>query len=99
MHLSDESPAGASFIPCKIRGPLPFCHHSGERLGYHCGALSPGGCIMNLANNLAMLRCQSCGGIMKLVRSVPKPEGHSVLLFFTCPSCGEADVKEEKSAA
>src|SRR6202035_68098 len=55
--------------------------------------------IMNLANNLAMLRCQDCGGIMKLVRSVPKPEGHSDLLFFACSSCGEVDVKEEKSAA
>jgi hypothetical protein len=54
---------------------------------------------MNLANNLAMLRCQACGGMMKLVRSVPKPEGHSDLLFFACSSCGEVDVKEEKSAA
>ncbi len=54
---------------------------------------------MNLANNLALLRCQACGGIMKLVRSVPKPEGRSNLLFFTCASCGEVDVKEEKCAA
>jgi hypothetical protein len=54
---------------------------------------------MILADNLTILRCPSCGNIMKPVRSVPKPEARSNLLFFACTSCSEVDVKEEKLVA
>ena len=54
---------------------------------------------MVLADNLAILRCPSCGGLMKLVRSVPRPEGLPPLNVISCMSCNEVEVKEEKRVA
>jgi hypothetical protein len=54
---------------------------------------------MVLADNLAILRCPSCGGLMKLVRSVPRPEGLPPLIVISCMSCNEVEVKEEKRVA
>jgi len=50
---------------------------------------------MILADNLAIVRCASCGGMMKLVRTVPRPEGLPPLIVMSCTSCNEVDVKEE----
>jgi hypothetical protein len=54
---------------------------------------------MILADNLAILRCPSCGGIMKLLRTVPRPEGLPPLTVISCTSCNEVEVKEEKRVA
>jgi hypothetical protein len=54
---------------------------------------------MVLADNLPILRCPSCGGAMKLIRSVPRPEGLPDLLVVACSSCNEVEVKEEKRVA
>ena len=55
--------------------------------------------IMNMADNLPMQRCPSCGNMMKLVRSVPRLGGLPDLHFVVCPSCNEVDVREEKRVA
>jgi len=54
---------------------------------------------MVLADNLAILRCPSCGGMMKLVRTVPRPEGLPPLVVMSCTSCSEVEVKEERRVA
>jgi hypothetical protein len=54
---------------------------------------------MILADNLPILRCPSCGGAMKLIRGVPRPEGLPDLLVVACLSCNEVEVKEEKRVA
>jgi hypothetical protein len=54
---------------------------------------------MTLADNLPILRCPSCGGAMKPIRSVPRPERLPELLVVACPSCNEVEVKEEKRVA
>jgi hypothetical protein len=54
---------------------------------------------MILADNLAILRCPACGGIMKLLRTVPRPEGLAPLIVISCTSCNEVEVKEEKRVA
>jgi hypothetical protein len=54
---------------------------------------------MILADNLAILRCPACGGMMKLVRSVPRPEGLPPLIVMSCTSCNEVEVKEERRVA
>ena len=54
---------------------------------------------MILADNLAILRCPACGGMMKLVRSVPRPEGLPPLVVMSCTSCSEVEVKEERRVA
>jgi hypothetical protein len=84
----------------KNSAALPFRHHCGHRLGYQLGTLSLlGFASMILADNLAILRCPSCGGMMKLLRSVPRPEGLPPLLVISCTSCNEVEVKEEKRVA
>jgi hypothetical protein len=54
---------------------------------------------MVLADNLPILRCPSCSGAMKLIRSVPRPDGLPDLLVVACPSCNEVEVKEGKRVA
>jgi hypothetical protein len=54
---------------------------------------------MILADNLAILRCPACGGMMKLVRTVPRPEGLPPLIVMSCTSCNEVEVKEERRVA
>lgn len=54
---------------------------------------------MVLADNLPILRCASCGGTMKLIRSVPRPEGLPDLHVLACPYCSEVEVKEGKRVA
>jgi len=54
---------------------------------------------MILADNLPILRCPSCSGAMKLIRSVPRPEGLPDLLVIACTFCSEVEVKEEKRVA
>jgi hypothetical protein len=77
-----------------------FCNHFGRRLSYQSGTLSfMGFATMVLADNLAILRCPSCGGLMKLVRSVPRPEGLPPLIVISCMSCNEVEVKEERRVA
>jgi hypothetical protein len=55
--------------------------------------------IMILADNLPILRCPSCGGSMKLVRTAPRLRGLPDLLVVVCSSCTEVDVKEVNRAA
>jgi hypothetical protein len=77
-----------------------FGNHSWRRLSYQAGSLHLRGfATMILADNLAILRCPSCGGVMKLVRSVPRPEGLPALIVVSCTSCNEVEVKEEKRVA
>jgi hypothetical protein len=84
----------------KNAAPLPFRHHCGRRLGYQFRTLSHlGFASMVLADNLAIVRCPSCGGMMKLLRSVPRPEGLPPLLVISCTSCNEVEIKEEKRVA
>jgi hypothetical protein len=54
---------------------------------------------MILADNLPILRCPSCGGVMKLVRTVPRLGGLTDLLVVTCSSCNEVQVNEDRRAA
>jgi hypothetical protein len=54
---------------------------------------------MVLADNLPILRCLCCGGIMKLVRTVPRVQGLSALFVIACSACNEVEVKEEQRAA
>ena len=54
---------------------------------------------MILADNLAMVRCPNCGGIMKLIRCVPRPEGLPDLIVVACTSCNELEVHVEKRVA
>jgi len=54
---------------------------------------------MVLADNLAILRCPACGGVMKLIRSVPRSEGLPPLIVVSCTSCNEVEVKEAKRVA
>jgi hypothetical protein len=73
---------------------------SGRRLSYCSKTASYlGVAIMVLADNLPILRCPSCGGAMRLIRSVPRPEGLPDLLVVACASCNEVEVKEEKRVA
>jgi hypothetical protein len=79
---------------------FPFGNHFGRRLGYQSDTFSlVGFATMVLADNLAIMRCPSCGGLMKLVRSVPRPEGLPPLIVISCMSCNEVEVKEEKRVA
>jgi hypothetical protein len=55
--------------------------------------------VMILADNLPILRCPSCGGSMKLVRTVPRLGRLPDLLVVVCSSCTEVDVKEVNRAA
>jgi hypothetical protein len=54
---------------------------------------------MVLADNLPILRCLCCGGIMKLVRTVPRVQGLPALFVIACSACNEVEVKEEQRAA
>src|SRR5258708_3602139 len=84
----------------KNRPRCIFATMPGRRLSYYSNRGScVGVAIMVLADNLPILRCPSCGGAMKLIRSVPRPEGLADLLFVACSSCNEVDVKEEKRVA
>jgi len=92
-------------IPASLNFPAwLFGHHFGGRLGYQLVKRSLpcvrsfsvfGLATMILADNLAIVRCASCGGMMKLVRTVPRPEGLPPLIVMSCTSCNEVDVKEE----
>jgi hypothetical protein len=57
-----------------------------------------GGAIMILPDNLPILCCPSCGGIMKQLRVIPRP-GSPNLQVVACLSCNEVQVLEEKRAA
>jgi hypothetical protein len=63
---------------------------------------------MMVSDNLPILRCPSCGNMMKLLRTVPRldqrgpdPQGGGLpdLLVFLCPSCNEIETKEDNKAA
>jgi hypothetical protein len=54
---------------------------------------------MILADNLPILRCPSCGDVMKLVRTVPRLGGLPDLVVLACSTCNEVEVKEERRAA
>jgi predicted RNA-binding Zn-ribbon protein involved in translation (DUF1610 family) len=47
-----------------------------------------------VADNLPLLRCLSCGNVMKLLRTVPRLGGLPELVVFVCPSCNEVETKE-----
>jgi hypothetical protein len=52
-----------------------------------------------VADNLALLRCSSCGNVMKLLRAVPRLGGLPELVVLVCPSCNEIETKEISKAA
>jgi hypothetical protein len=79
---------------------LHFRNHAGARLSYYSNKRSYLGVpIMILADNLPILRCPSCSDAMKLIRSVPRPDGLPDLLVVACQSCNEVEVREEKRVA
>jgi hypothetical protein len=90
-------------LPPESSLALLFRNQSGRRLGYQVAnayaLLFLGFATMVLADNLAILRCPACGGMMKLVRSVPRPEGLPPLIVMSCMSCNEVEVKEERRVA
>ena len=51
-----------------------------------------------VADNLPLLRCSSCGNVMKLLRTVPRLGGLPELVVFVCPSCNEVETKEISQA-
>jgi hypothetical protein len=80
-----------------IRAVLHFRNHLRLRFSYYskCRAsFNIGANTMILADNLPILRCPSCGGVMKLVRSVPRLGTLPDLLVVACSSCEEVQVKE-----
>jgi hypothetical protein len=81
---------GRVAFPQPFRAPTQLSVRQTVTLGF---------AIMVLADNLAILRCPACGGMMKLVRSVPRPQGLSPLNVLSCTSCNEVEVREEKRVA
>ena len=71
------------------------CH-----LSYYATSLrlAIGVAIMILPDNLPILCCPSCGGIMKQVRNIPRP-GSPNLQVVACLCCNEVEVLEEMRAA
>jgi hypothetical protein len=55
--------------------------------------------IMILTDMLPILRCPSCGGVMKHARIVPRPGGVPHLHVALCLRCDEVKVIEETRAA
>ena len=85
---------------------LLFRNHLGDRFRYQFQfryqfrrRVTLGIAIMVLPDNLPILCCRSCGGIMKLVRTVPRLGGLPELHFVSCSSCNDVEVKEETRVA
>jgi len=54
---------------------------------------------MIVPDNQPILRCPSCGNMMKVVRKVPRLGAKPDLVVFACLSCNEVETRENDRPA